>query len=79
MSSSSIAKLQTLLCQPIRISTTDNRILVGTFAGTDKPLNIILTNAEEYRSFSLSFSLTLCLIVAAVELTALNKFHKVDM
>ncbi|EKM74931.1 hypothetical protein AGABI1DRAFT_132707 [Agaricus bisporus var. burnettii JB137-S8] len=49
MSSSAIAKLNSLLCQPIRISTTDNRILIGTFAGTDKPLNIIITNAEEYR------------------------------
>jgi len=44
-----IAKLQSLLRQFIRISIFDGRIFIGTFAGTDKLLNIILTNAEEYR------------------------------
>ena len=44
-----IVRLQSLLCQFIRISISDGRIFIGTFAGTDKLLNIILTNAEEYR------------------------------
>lgn len=47
-----ITKLQSLLRQLVRVSTTDGRIFIGTFAGTDKPLNIILNNAEEYRSSS---------------------------
>ncbi|KAF8815286.1 hypothetical protein BYT27DRAFT_7040262, partial [Phlegmacium glaucopus] len=29
----------------------DSCIFLGTFAGTDKPLNIILINAERYRIF----------------------------
>jgi small nuclear ribonucleoprotein (snRNP)-like protein len=49
-----IAKLQSLLRQYIRVSTTDGRIFIGTFAGTDKLLNIILTNTEEYRLTVLS-------------------------
>lgn len=44
-----IIKLQSLLHQFIRVSISDSRIFIGTFAGTDKLLNIILTNAEEYR------------------------------
>ncbi|KXN86137.1 LSM domain-containing protein 1 [Leucoagaricus sp. SymC.cos] len=44
-----IEKLQSLLRQSIRVSTTDGRIFIGTFSGTDKLLNIILTNTEEYR------------------------------
>jgi len=44
-----IVKLQSLLRQFIRISIFDGRIFIGTFTGTDKLLNIILTNAEEYR------------------------------
>ncbi|KJA29487.1 hypothetical protein HYPSUDRAFT_106790, partial [Hypholoma sublateritium FD-334 SS-4] len=38
-----------LLRQLLRITVTDGRIFIGTFAGTDKPLNIILINAEEFR------------------------------
>jgi len=30
------------------VSTTDGRVFIGTFAGTDKPLNIILVNTEEF-------------------------------
>ncbi|KAF5356132.1 hypothetical protein D9756_004288 [Leucocoprinus leucothites] len=44
-----ITKLQSLLRQFVRITTSDGRIFIGTFTGTDKLLNIILTNAEEYR------------------------------
>ncbi|KAF8147286.1 hypothetical protein B0H34DRAFT_629344, partial [Crassisporium funariophilum] len=41
--------LKTLLRQVLRITTTDGRIFLGTFAGTDAPLNVVLVNAEEYR------------------------------
>ena len=41
--------LQSFLQQVLRITTVDSRIFMGIFAGTDKPLNIILINAEEYR------------------------------
>ncbi|KAF8811384.1 hypothetical protein BYT27DRAFT_7029053, partial [Phlegmacium glaucopus] len=41
--------LQSFLQCLLRITTIDNRIFLGAFAGTDKPLNIILINAEEYR------------------------------
>lgn len=43
--------LQSFLQQVLRITTVDCRIFMGVFAGTDKPLNIILINAEEYRIF----------------------------
>ncbi|KAF5314005.1 hypothetical protein D9611_006950 [Ephemerocybe angulata] len=44
-----LQRLQSYLRQPLRISVTDGRIFLGTFAGTDKPLNILLANTEEYR------------------------------
>ncbi|KAF8797623.1 hypothetical protein BYT27DRAFT_7125055, partial [Phlegmacium glaucopus] len=40
--------LQSFLQRLLRITTIDSRIFLGTFAGTDKPLNIILIDAEEY-------------------------------
>lgn len=46
---SSLDRMQSYLRQPLRISINDGRVFLGTFAGTDKPLNILLTNAEEYR------------------------------
>lgn len=51
-----ITKLKSLLRQFIRVTTSDGRIFIGTFAGTDKLLNIILTNAEEYRFVRSSLS-----------------------
>ncbi|KDR68684.1 hypothetical protein GALMADRAFT_46514, partial [Galerina marginata CBS 339.88] len=48
-SSPALQRLRGLLRQLLRICTTDGRVFIGTFAGTDKPLNIILVNAEEYR------------------------------
>jgi len=33
----------------MRISVTDGRIFIGTFVGTDKALNILLVNTDEYR------------------------------
>ena len=44
-----VKTVQALLRQLLRVTTTDGRIFIGTFAGTDKPLNIILVNAEEFR------------------------------
>ena len=44
-----LQRLQSFLRQPLRISINDGRIFLGTFAGTDKPLNILLANTEEYR------------------------------
>ncbi|KIY66733.1 hypothetical protein CYLTODRAFT_338863, partial [Cylindrobasidium torrendii FP15055 ss-10] len=41
--------LRPLLRRTLRVFTTDNRIFLGTFAGTDKPLNLVLVNAEEFR------------------------------
>lgn len=48
-SASALDHLRSLLRELLRVSTTDGRVFLGTFAGTDKPLNIILINAEEYR------------------------------
>lgn len=41
--------LKKLLRQPIRVTISDTRIFIGSFAGTDQTLNIILINTEEYR------------------------------
>ena len=46
---SALDSLRSILQQVLRITTVDSRIFMGIFAGTDKPLNIILINAEEYR------------------------------
>lgn len=46
---SALQHVKGLLNQMLRIAITDGRIFIGTFAGTDKPLNILLINAEEYR------------------------------
>lgn len=46
---SSSQVLGTLLRSVLRITITDGRIFIGTFAGTDQPLNVLLVNAEEYR------------------------------
>ena len=44
-----LPQLKALLGQIMRITTKDGRVFIGTLAGTDKPLNVILINAEEYR------------------------------
>jgi small nuclear ribonucleoprotein (snRNP)-like protein len=49
-SSTAVVHLQSQLRQTLRISVSDGRVFVGTFAGTDQLLNIILINTEEYRS-----------------------------
>lgn len=45
----SIHRLKNLLRETIRVTVTDGRIFIGTFAGTDQPLNIVLLNTEEFR------------------------------
>lgn len=52
--STALDSLQSILQQVLRITTVDSRIFMGIFAGTDKPLNIILINAEEYRITQIS-------------------------
>lgn len=47
--SPAVRKLIELLRQILRITIDDGRVYLGTFAGTDKLLNILLLNAEEYR------------------------------
>ncbi|KAG1725587.1 uncharacterized protein EDB91DRAFT_1062148 [Suillus paluster] len=46
--SNTITALKSLLTNTLRITTTDNRVFIGTFMGTDQLLNIILVNTEEY-------------------------------
>nr|GAT43966.1 predicted protein [Mycena chlorophos] len=48
-STSAIARLQDLLTRMLRVTTTEGRVFIGSFAGTDKPLNILLLNCDEYR------------------------------
>ncbi|KAI0960901.1 hypothetical protein AcV7_000152 [Taiwanofungus camphoratus] len=45
----SIQNLKSLLRQTLRITIDDHRIFLGTFVGTDKQLNILLVNTEEFR------------------------------
>jgi len=42
--------LKALLRQVFRITVTDGRIFIGSFVGTDQPLNILLVNTEEFRT-----------------------------
>jgi small nuclear ribonucleoprotein (snRNP)-like protein len=46
--SSALDRLKHLLRQTLRVTISDTRIFIGTFAGTDQTLNIILINTEEY-------------------------------
>ena len=43
-----IAAVRDLLKETVRILTSDNRVFIGTFVGTDQLLNILLINTEEY-------------------------------
>jgi small nuclear ribonucleoprotein (snRNP)-like protein len=49
LSPSAREQIKGLLNKVLRITTNDGRVFIGTFAGTDKPLNLILLNAEEFR------------------------------
>jgi len=44
-----IQNLKSILRGTLRIITDDNRAFIGTFVGTDKSLNILLLNTEEFR------------------------------
>jgi N-alpha-acetyltransferase 38, NatC auxiliary subunit len=44
-----IRNLKSILRGTLRIITQDDRAFVGTFVGTDKSLNILLVNTEEFR------------------------------
>jgi len=44
-----ILRLKNLLRAVVRVTITDSRIFIGTFIGTDQPLNIVLINTEEFR------------------------------
>ena len=41
--------MKSLFRQFLRITTSDGRIFLGTFTGTDKHLNILLANTDEFR------------------------------
>lgn len=41
--------LKSLLRRPLRVTIADGRIFVGTFVGTDKALNLLLVNTDEFR------------------------------
>jgi len=44
-----IRNLKSILRGTLRIFTNDDRAFIGTFVGTDKSLNILLVNTEEFR------------------------------
>lgn len=47
--SPNVEQLKALLRTTLRVTVTDGRVFLGTFAGTDKMLNILLINTDEYR------------------------------
>ncbi|KAL4065765.1 hypothetical protein V8B97DRAFT_2010080 [Scleroderma yunnanense] len=46
--SPAIAAVKELFNQTLRVSTTDNRVFLGTFVGTDQQLNLLFVNTEEF-------------------------------
>lgn len=44
-----VTRLRQLLGRTIKVGIQDSRIFLGTFACTDKALNIVLANTYEYR------------------------------
>jgi small nuclear ribonucleoprotein (snRNP)-like protein len=44
-----VTKLRQLLGRTIKVGIQDSRIFLGTFACTDKSLNVVLANTYEYR------------------------------
>ncbi|KAJ3829287.1 hypothetical protein EV361DRAFT_793575 [Lentinula raphanica] len=47
--SPAIAQLRQLLSSTLRISVADGRIFIGSFIGTDQPMNILLIDTQEFR------------------------------
>jgi N-alpha-acetyltransferase 38, NatC auxiliary subunit len=47
---SALHVLKSLLRKTLRVTIDDGRIFLGTFAGTDKDLNVILVSTSEFRS-----------------------------
>ncbi|KZV62626.1 hypothetical protein PENSPDRAFT_591136 [Peniophora sp. CONT] len=44
-----VEALQSLLRENLRVSISDGRVFIGTFVGTDKAMNILLVNTDEFR------------------------------
>ncbi|KAJ6573799.1 hypothetical protein DFH09DRAFT_915862 [Mycena vulgaris] len=49
MAPAAVERLKGLLCENLRVTITDGRVFIGSFAGTDQPLNILLLNTDEFR------------------------------
>ena len=47
--SPAVEKLKSLLRHTMRITVQDGRIFLGTFAGTDRLLNVLLINTDEFK------------------------------
>ena len=45
----SLSAVYCLLNDTLRVTVTDGRIFLGTFVGTDRELNILLLNTDEFR------------------------------
>ncbi len=45
----SVQQLKDLLRGTLRITTTDGRVFLGTFVGTDTQLNVLLASTDEFR------------------------------
>ncbi|KAG6901409.1 hypothetical protein C0995_012299 [Termitomyces sp. Mi166 len=48
-SHSALIRLKAFLRRLLRVTVSDGRIFLGTFAGTDQSLNLLLVNSEEFR------------------------------
>ena len=44
-----VRDLKSLLNRTLRVTIRDGRVFLGSFAGTDKLLNILLVNTDEFR------------------------------
>lgn len=45
----SLSAVRSLLNDILRVTVADGRIFLGTFVGTDRELNILLLNSDEFR------------------------------
>ncbi|TFK60608.1 hypothetical protein BDN72DRAFT_850390 [Pluteus cervinus] len=73
---SAVRAITSLLRVLLRVTITDGRVFLGTFAGTDQPMNILLLNTEEYRMSLPSLKSTLS--ESELELLALEKEARSD-